>query len=662
MALKEEKSTTPAAVARVASSAPLLPIYLASLALVFLGERVVSSDSLRYALSGLGVLGAAATTALRFARAGAGDAERQRAEGTLARLSAGGLVALGIYFTTTDTARKLLGVAAAKPETRARIEGATSVGFVALLLIAVLPLIMGELALAPMRRAERIEARRVGSAIRSGLILAFAVLYTSLFTYAAGELDAKVDFSYYRTARPSESTKNVAASAGEPIEIKAFFPQLNEVGTEVHGYLKEIAAAAPQLKVSQHDRLLSPAVAKEAKVTGDGMVVLSRGASRETLNVGADMKASAGKLKTLDADFQKALLKVLREAHVAYFTVGHGELNEAKDAAAAEGHTAKGLRKLFESQNYTVKDLGLTQGLGSEIPADATAVAVLGPTQALLPEEVAALQRYADRGGHLLLGLDPDAKVDHRPLAAAVGIVWSPTPIAHEKPLVRRRFNNSDRAIIVTNRFSSHASVSTVSRNSARMPVVFPGASSLEKGSGDHKVDFAVKSLGDVFEDRNGNLEKDADEKRAAFNVAAAVSRPAAAPAGWKGKDPPELRAFVIADADALSDAAFGNEPNIFFAADVLRWLGGEESFSGAITNNEDVRIEHTKQKDQVWFYATILGAPGLVLGVGLVITRRRKRTARAASPSGGSAPQARRGEAPEPAPAPRAVSEEKSE
>ena len=50
----------------------------------------------------------------------------------------------------------------------------------------------------------------------AAIILSFALLYSALFTYAAGELDSKVDFSYYRTARPSESTRNVAASASEP--------------------------------------------------------------------------------------------------------------------------------------------------------------------------------------------------------------------------------------------------------------------------------------------------------------------------------------------------------------------------------------------------------------------------------------------------------------
>jgi hypothetical protein len=212
-----------------------------------------------------------------------------------------------------------------------------------------------------------------------------------------------------------------------------------------------------------------------------------------------------------------------------------------------------------------------------------------------------------------------------------VGLTWHPALLATDKTYVRRRFNNSDRTILVTNRFSSHASVSTVSRNSARGAVIFPGASSLDKkdGGDDSKVDFAVKSFPETFEDLDGNLELTApNEKRASYNLGAAVSRTVAPRPDFKGKDPPELRAFVLADVDALSDAAFTNEPNVFFAVDLVRWLGGEESFSGSITTTEDVRIEHTKQKDQAWFYATIFGAPSLLLGVGLVVTRRKQRKA----------------------------------
>jgi len=54
-----------------------------------------------------------------------------------------------------------------------------------------------------------------------------------------------------------------------------------------------------------------------------------------------------------------------------------------------------------------------------------------------------------------------------------------------------------------------------------------------------------------------------------------------------------------------------------------MRWLVGEESFTGQVNSEEDVRIEHTKQQDLAWFYSTIFGIPAVVLGVGLFARRR---------------------------------------
>ncbi|AKT39842.1 Gldg family protein [Chondromyces crocatus] len=610
---------------QVQPGAWMVPAYLGALLLLFLGERVVPTfDAARYTLSGIGVALVALVTALRFVAALRERGERAAIERALALLSLLGLVAIGLYFSTTDTGRALLGVAKAAPETRARIHGATTVGWIGLLVVATLPMFFGELALAPMRRAPQLEGRRVRAATLSAMALSFAAVYTALFVYAAGELDIKADFSYFRTSRASESTLKVAQSLTEPVKVTAFFPQLNEVGVEVEGYLRELAKGAPSLEVEVQDRLVVPALAKEAKVTQDGVIVLTRGPARELVTVGADIKTAAAKLKTLDADFQKALLKVVRSQRTAYFTVGHGELNEATGAEAKEGRSAKNLRKLLESQNYVVKDLGLGQGLGSEIPKDAFLVIVLGPAKALLPEEVAALKRFADEGGKLLMGLDPDAKVDLDPLAEIVGLTWKPTPLANDKVYVRRRYNDADRSNLVSTRYSSHASVSTLSRNAARAPTLFPGVSSLDKREGgSEKVDFTIKSMGETFEDPNGNFTFDADgEKRSTYNLAAAVSKEI----GGEGNDKKELRAFVVADADALSDAAFGNDPNVVLVLDAIRWLGGEESFAGTITTAEDARIEHTKEKDQLWFWGTIALGPAVVLGLGLIVTRRGRR------------------------------------
>jgi hypothetical protein len=87
----------------------------------------------------------------------------------------------------------------------------------------------------------------------------------------------------------------------------------------------------------------------------------------------------------------------------------------------------------------------------------------------------------------------------------------------------------------------------------------------------------------------------------------------------------------VFADADGLSDLLIRNfGPIRMLLMDAVRWLGGVDSFAGEVNDEQDVRIEHSKQGDQVWFYSTIVGVPALVLGVGLGISRRARRTSKA--------------------------------
>ena len=90
---------------------------------------------------------------------------------------------------------------------------------------------------------------------------------------------------------------------------------------------------------------------------------------------------------------------------------------------------------------------------------------------------------------------------------------------------------------------------------------------------------------------------------------------------------PHGMRALVFADADLLTDGLLGRvRLNYDLAGDVIKWLGGEEQYSGETQSEKDVAIEHTKSQDVAWFYSTIVGAPVLVLACGLLVVARRRK------------------------------------
>jgi hypothetical protein len=708
---------------REGAPAWVVPLYVGGLIIVYLGERVLSTfDSGHWAATGLGIALVLVATAARFVPTWQAGGERGRIEKLLGILSVLGVVALVVYSATTDFGMGKLGLLTAPDEKRQSVHALLTIAWVVLVCTSVLPMLFAEASLYPMRNAERLESRRVRAAAAAGLTLALALIYGALFVYSAAGSDVKVDFSYFKTSEPSASTKKLIEGLNQPIRVVAFFPEVSPVRYEVEGYLKKLAAGAKNLKVEVVDRYLSPQIAKEMKIVQDGVIVIQRGEAKRMMTVGTEMKDAAKNLKTLDKDFQERVYKLLRERRTIYLTVGHGEVNDEVVAPEADkqdtGRSAQMLKTLLGKQNYNVKDLGLSQGLATDVPEDADVVMVLGPTQPFAPEELAAMDRYAKRGGKLLLALDPDAvsaeevegdaaggpegrgpagsastakptpaaakpassaappgkpndektaakkklEGEKSPplapvaevgkgtigtleaLAAIAGTQFSPTVLANDKQFARRRYNDSDKTLLVTNRFSSHASVSTLSRNSGRAAVLVAGAGSVQKATGTAaKVDIALRAMATTFGDANRNyLFDEATEKRDSYGLAAAVTLPVGGPAapGPKKDDKPdpkkdiptvappnEMRAFVLADADVVTDLVMSNfMTNQLLIIDALRWLGGEESFAGEVNTEEDVRIEHTQKRDLVWFYGTIFGAPALVLGLGLAYSRKSRR------------------------------------
>ncbi len=85
-------------------------------------------------------------------------------------------------------------------------------------------------------------------------------------------------------------------------------------------------------------------------------------------------------------------------------------------------------------------------------------------------------------------------------------------------------------------------------------------------------------------------------------------------------------RAVVIADGDFLTDQVLRNLGNVTVVADSLRWLVGEAELPGPPENEEDVKIEHTRDEDKLWFWGTIALVPGIVLVGGLTAVRRMRR------------------------------------
>jgi len=607
-------------VAMSARSAWLSEAFAAGLLAVFVGERLVSSGPARAVCTTVGVLVALGSFAWRLGRSSSEeDDPRATVEGTFAALQALGLLSLVAYFLQSDLLPRLGGPDLSQVAPRLTMVFRALCALLAL--VSLLPLALGELAFASMARAPTVEEHRVQDAVLSGLGLSAVLVSALALGWVADARDVKVDLSYFRTARPSEATRAIVRGLTEPVSLTLFFPPGNDVGAAVGDYAQDLARENPRLEIRRLDQAVDLTRARELGVTANGSVVVSRGARKEVYVPGLEMEQARGELRALDAEISKRLAAVARAKQILYLTSGHGErVEQNPDALDARG-TVRILRELLRAQNDELRPLGLPEGLAAEVPKDAGAVLVLGPTSPFLPEEIQALNRYVRGGGRMLIALDPEVGEAFDALLQPLGVRFVPTILVNDHVFVPRSHQPSDRALLVTATYSFHPSVSTLARFGVSAPMLFITAGSLEvlkQKPADTAVDFTVVALPDTFRDLQGTFTfEQRAGKRRAWELAAAVT--------LKRKGAVDGRAVVVADSDALTDVAMeGNIGNRTFALDSVRWLLGEDAI-GAPSSEADVPMQHTHGQDVLWFYATLFIAPATALALGVVVTRRRR-------------------------------------
>ena len=472
-------------------------------------------------------------------------------------------------------------------------------------------------------------ATRVRAAGFGGLSIALALAALVPLNYLASEHNVRWDHSYFKTASPGDVTLGTIENLDAPIKAWLFFPHTLDVTEEVRTYFDQIEG--PGLEVAYVDQALDTDLARELRVQKNGVIALVAGSGEtqqvQRIRLGETLEKAQRKLKKLDRNVSKALLQLAADPRRAYVTVGHGEMYWKKGPSTLPARTIEGMKAELKRLNFRVSELGAVQGLASEVPQDADLVVVMGPTEAFMDEELAALDAYRRGGGALWLALDPGSKADMSAVLAPLGLAYSGEAMLVGDTNVwvaTRRI--TDRYNIFTNKASTHPSVTSLSRNSKTRALLTPLSAPISLlNTGDYKVEVTMRTLAEVWLDESANMRFDAQvEERKAWPLSVAVSGTIGKTEEAKSDE--GFRVLVTGDATWASDLvlplSMGNQE---FLRDGLAWLVDEPSQGGTINDEEDVKIRHTK-RDEVWvFYGTTMVLPLLLFGLGMVRVRSRR-------------------------------------
>ena len=188
----------------------------------------------------------------------------------------------------------------------------------------------------------------------------------------------------------SPQTIRLLGELNSELEMLAFF-QPDQVGRERAAYLLDTYPyASDKIHYRFVDPDREPALAQQHGVKGYGQLVLTYEGREERIGF------------LTEQDITNAIAKLVSsERRTAYFLTGHGErdINEY----GPEGYSR--LKHLLEEQNFRVVPLSLMNA--DQVPSDTTLMVVARPKKQFFKEEISLLNEYVEKGGALLVMLDP---------------------------------------------------------------------------------------------------------------------------------------------------------------------------------------------------------------------------------------------------------------
>jgi len=317
------------------------------------------------------------------------------------------------------------------------------------------------------------------------------------------------------------------------------------------------------------------------------------------------------------------IARILHErSRVLYFVGGHRERSLAAGSNENLGRAAQVLR----NEGYVLRELSLLQL--HAVPDDASAVILAGPEVDLAEGELTALSSYLERGGSVLVLVDPVQLPRLEQWIAGFGLKLGNDVVIDST----NRVYGSDGTNVVVPYYRDHEATRTMD-----MPSVLGRARSVELAGGGEgdvaqgasvvartaKESFAAS---DPSRTRDGAVAFDAQRDRQGPIGIMGVT--------LVGADPAKAgRLAVIGDADFASDSFFALLGNKNLLVNTLGWLVQQQA-QGARPQMESTQLGpmspmYVSDDLAQWiFILAVIVQPAvfLVVGVGVVVARRRRR------------------------------------
>ncbi|HXT66912.1 MAG TPA: DUF4350 domain-containing protein [Nitrospiraceae bacterium] len=448
------------------------------------------------------------------------------------------------------------------------------------------------------------------SARRSTRMGANSLLMTLLFVgilaiinFLAASHSIRWDLSENQNFSLAPQTHRVLRSLSREVLITVFTREKDPGYQAYKERLDSYRQASPKISVEFIDPERQPKIAQNYGISRTDTAVFE--SSGHTVRVTAPSEVElTGALIRVSQDSKKRVL----------FLEGHGE--PSLDDRERTGLSAA--KEILIKQGYDVGTLSL---LKEEAVPDRTAILVVaGPRRSVTSDEQERIHHYVEKGGHLLLLIDPDTQADLNPLLNQWGLGVGPGALVD----LQDRLAQGDLTSLLVRTFTEHEITQDLSA-----AVLFPLARHItfdeQVGNAWDYVPLARTSPNSWAEtDLKGrvvNLNEQEDIK-GPLPMAAALT-PKVAPE--EGKPRP---AIVVIGNSTFATNAFVNFPgNSDFFLHTAAWLAEERDMMAIVPRDSALRLfTPNPLQDRALLYLQVILLPATMLFSGIMVWRKRRR------------------------------------
>src|SRR4051812_9497369 len=285
-----------------------------------------------------------------------------------------------------------------------------------------------------------------------GNTLAIAAIFIGILVFVnilGTRRPERWDLTANKNLSLSDETTQILQQIPEPVKAVSFVQYDDSRRTELENQLYEMQVRSNgNLTYELVDPREQPGYAQQLGVLELGTTVFVMGDRKQQVSGTREQDLTTGLIKLIKPNPRKA-----------YFTTGHQE----RKIDGFDQDSYGQIKSQLESRNFTTDVLSLFTT--PEVPQDASMVVIAGPRVPFTDVEIQALNAYLDRGGDMMILVDPGVDTGLGPLMSRWGIELGKNYVVESDP----RLTVQSPFLPVVQRLGQHK----VTDKIAGIPVVF---------------------------------------------------------------------------------------------------------------------------------------------------------------------------------------------